>query len=798
MGKKDFEAGMAAGVKPVGEKLDKLAQEIEETANKLEEIAQGVSDMDGEVEIKDRLRRLGLENYHDLKELEEQEQIILISLLFSLAKQEPPVENQQEFLSNIKEFVGVLEVKEDISPEIMREISDTDAHKVFLKVLLEYIYLGTQGWVFTEIQQDMIDAFAVSQKMQKVIKKSVELEFQILGSEGLAKKFNISKDNKVVRLTSVEYQPKDTCIDMASSFPNEYPTFDSAFHRLADCILTYTSTGHLGEPLLKNAKDMDERNWLTGAFAIYLTMKAIAPQTIVEITKLSSGHLIFTTHAVYWVSKWKVHPISYATLERDAIGIRLAGESTTLVYAPKGKSTIEILATDLNAKKLEELLFSIDEIKEYAQSDTLTRFKKLPKEIRILYMKILANIILESGKPLHEVYHHTVRYGLEDKWNEISDTLEVPIEDAILELKNQVPYPNREALLLRLLQEICIIYQYTKDSDVLTAAERKYFPLLCNKDSTEIDKIVYLAQAEKHIFEKLPDFQDNAIGTHSLEEKFGNLSVTSGVSVVSYLDANRFRLFYILSSEAFFDWDRFGDEDDLINPQGEADFNEKTWDFFAFLCGVDSLSIKFEEGFFNWLNLSQHRFANSYSYKEAIKAAESHKNDFAFELFADNLRRTAITITNRMGYRYIDMLPEEGMLKEIRNKVKACFLEDQRAAQAKKKPSVSNAKLFISEHERTEALKKFSLSDFYDPSDVIGIYEPSVLFLGDSICLLKKDSKKGSESIEQIFYTDMKEVKSGLFSSTLFGFGRNSIKTYDYVICKLLEGIMSIVENARW
>lgn len=258
MGKKSFEAGIVAGVKPVGEKLDRFSQEMEGMRTQQEEITQRISTLSEDIAVKDKLRQLGMENYHDLTELETDEKVILMSLLYWLAREEPPVDYQQKYLSCLGRFLGVLEVKKDISPDVLQSISDTDVHKVFLKIALEYACLGSEDWVLSETTKELINQFEVSPRTREKIKGAAEDELHILGSDGLARKYDVKEtskekeenqtwfSNKVFYISAedgysdIEQSVKQWLLDNGFYFVTEHSDFEKLRDKIGVSIFLWT------------------------------------------------------------------------------------------------------------------------------------------------------------------------------------------------------------------------------------------------------------------------------------------------------------------------------------------------------------------------------------------------------------------------------------------------------------------------------------------------------------------------------------------------------------------------------
>lgn len=185
----------------------------------------------------------------------------------------------------------------------------------------------------------------------------------------------------------------------------------------------------------------------------------------------------------------------------DYLGTKLIGNKTAFLYTPPEEEHVIILG--LHAEALENLLSEIGVLGEYAESDVLTDFSALPQEIQLTYMQLLASVIRENGNSLHEVYRLAVQYSLNEYCDRISAEPDLPFEDALRDYAEQIPYPNEEALAISLLKDLCTVYQYTKDFDILTLPEKKYFPLIFNGSTEERERYTDYTEAEQALLKEI-------------------------------------------------------------------------------------------------------------------------------------------------------------------------------------------------------------------------------------------------------------------------------------------------------
>lgn len=302
---------------------------------------------------------------------------------------------------------------------------------------------------------------------------------------------------------------------------------DAPFHQLIQLIQNHTTAGTLGKPLLKNMAETEKNKLITKVLPTVLPVS----KTVVEMTKTAIGHLVFTTHAMYWSKDGNSVKIPYAELQPEYLGTKLIKNTTVFVYAPPKRDEIIISVPD--AEALERLLSEISTLGKYAESDVLTEFSSLPQAIQLTYMQLLASVIREGGYSLHEVYRLAVQDGLNEYWDCISAELELPFEDMYHNYEKQIPYPNEETVAISLLRDLCTVYQYTKDSDVLTVPEKKYFPIIFNGSTESRDAIIHYAQMEKQIIEQRID----AKSAQTVMNAFSVAAGAVGTSVLAYTGA---------------------------------------------------------------------------------------------------------------------------------------------------------------------------------------------------------------------------------------------------------------------
>lgn len=724
---------------------------------------------------------LRLKPQMDIGELSESEQQILLLLLSEFNRAEGLNSDERESLQRYNRGVSSgLCVSRPEGNLIHEQLEKIQLPEVFYRCVLEQCAV-TGRLDPLDMPSNVSDAIQwldVSERKKERIVASVKTELNDFGRSFFFEKYKEitlpfdESDFELMEEGSEKVDDDELAAPVLDAETNTPPQeTDSPFGQLIKLICDCTATGSLGKPLLKGAEGETKNKQIAELLPTVLPVS----KTVVEITKTVIGHLVFTTHALYWVKDKKFEKIPYAELQPNYLGTRLIGESTVFVYAPPERDQISILGA--KAESLEKLLLEISTLGEYAESDVLTEFSALPKEIQLTYMRLLANIIRENGNHLHEVYRLAVQYGLHEHWDYISSDLDIPIEDVLHNYSHQIPYPNEDALAISLLRDLCTVYQYTKDSDVLTVPEKKYFSLIFSGSEKDRDAIIHYAQLEKQVIEQRID----AKSAQAVTSAFSVAAGAVGASVLAYSGAM-------------------------------ALFWSTLW--FNFIPGIGTLISaavvggSIVSGFLSSQNKKKltevetrqkMRDELMFAYRKAEETAiEANLADIS-----SCLHEGALNIAARIGFQYADYTEtEHTLLRGIRHEIITFMKQDQEACAQKK--LTSNAKLLedlpSTEWEKVLSNLTFASSEV-SVDDVIGLYDPTfsgsifgnfmgILFLQDEICFRKNKSTP----IQRMAYFDMSAIDEKLTSIIIYGKKDEKIALNSINYSKITELLRNIVE----
>lgn len=196
-----YKKGMADAAKAYeafGEKQEAALNHI------LEEVHQGKKSIEGDISalndnldgLYDHLKskeKANLYTIHtpfDIEKLGNQERQFLVGALLKLTTDRTPNEKQQNYIRSVQKYLGVKELSAVDNLSAIESIEDIPSQKAILQTILEYLRLQDgDGYDETELQQELLDAFCLSNKVKNEIIRHVEVLYAATGAQGLAEKY---------------------------------------------------------------------------------------------------------------------------------------------------------------------------------------------------------------------------------------------------------------------------------------------------------------------------------------------------------------------------------------------------------------------------------------------------------------------------------------------------------------------------------------------------------------------------------------------------------------------------------
>ena len=198
---KKYKKGMADAAKAYEAFGQKQADAIKHI---LEEVRQGKRDLESVlrefngnidglydyIDSKEKAHLYSVYTPFDIIELDKNDRLFLVGVLYRLTADKTPNENQQNYIRAVQKYLEIKEPPFGIDPMYIETIEDIPTQKAILQTVLEYLYLQDgDSYDETEYQQEFLDAFSVNAKSRKEIMDHINLLYTATGAKGLAEKY---------------------------------------------------------------------------------------------------------------------------------------------------------------------------------------------------------------------------------------------------------------------------------------------------------------------------------------------------------------------------------------------------------------------------------------------------------------------------------------------------------------------------------------------------------------------------------------------------------------------------------
>jgi hypothetical protein len=197
MSSKDFKKGMEAGAKPFEDKFKQHSEALTRVSNKVEtgiESVRGVMNaLTDDMTALEKKRLYDLNTQFDIKTLQDEEQELLLAVLFTLA-QEDANENQQAFVRSVKKYLDIKNPQTDIDPAGIENIENLTAQKALFQAFAEFCFLEQEDDNFLEERETLFDLFSIKKKDREAILGNIHAIHSATGAQGLCEKYGYVPD----------------------------------------------------------------------------------------------------------------------------------------------------------------------------------------------------------------------------------------------------------------------------------------------------------------------------------------------------------------------------------------------------------------------------------------------------------------------------------------------------------------------------------------------------------------------------------------------------------------------------
>jgi len=133
----------------------------------------------------------------DVADLDCEEKLLLVGILYKLTQDKVPTEAQQRFIRSIQHYLNIKESPLGVNISAIEKIESMNAQKAIYQVVLEYLMLQEgDSYDETEIQHDLLDSFNLNNKNRQTIAEHVRLLYIATGAEGFVEKYGFSANEE--------------------------------------------------------------------------------------------------------------------------------------------------------------------------------------------------------------------------------------------------------------------------------------------------------------------------------------------------------------------------------------------------------------------------------------------------------------------------------------------------------------------------------------------------------------------------------------------------------------------------
>ena len=198
------------------EALEHILGEIRNGNCTLEEAIKKFGDINGNVEnlykylkSKEKAQLYSIYTPLDIANLDKEEKLFLVGILFRLTIDKLPTEAQQKFIRSVQRYLDIKEPPFGVDISAIEEIESMNAQKAIYQVVLEYLILQDgDSFDETEIQHSLLESFNLNNKNRQTIEEHVKLLYRATGAEGLVEKYGFVTEAETE--TASEEEPNNS------------------------------------------------------------------------------------------------------------------------------------------------------------------------------------------------------------------------------------------------------------------------------------------------------------------------------------------------------------------------------------------------------------------------------------------------------------------------------------------------------------------------------------------------------------------------------------------------------------
>lgn len=168
---------------------------LEEAVKKLGAIGGNVENLYKYLKGKEKAQLYSVYTPLDIADLDKEEKLFLVGVLFRLTIDKLPTEAQQKFIRSVQRYLDIKEPPFGVDITAIEEIESMNAQKAIYQVVLEYLMLQDgDSFDETEIQHTLLESFNLNNKNRQIIEEHVRLLYIATGADGFVEKYGFVDD----------------------------------------------------------------------------------------------------------------------------------------------------------------------------------------------------------------------------------------------------------------------------------------------------------------------------------------------------------------------------------------------------------------------------------------------------------------------------------------------------------------------------------------------------------------------------------------------------------------------------
>jgi hypothetical protein len=422
-------------------------------------------------------------------ELDYTEKRVLCACIYTLIgsyEQNNPI--QIAFYTNLEKYFKITERKSDFDFEKLSNIDSHTDRLVILKVICSFLFLRDESFSFLREKDAFYWLFGfASVKDISVICSAINAEYSTLGVEGVLNRYILISAPQ----NEIEEQKTVIEIEVEEQYVSSEEAEKENYSELIGIISEFVSDeASFGKGVAFSKKDLKKE--LPKAFS------RVAFDSLVAVSKIERGYLIFTTYALY-IKIGDLLTIDYVCIPYERI---LTDKITTSQGKVAGTSKISIPVVMDNAKiktfnidslkleeeKLSDLLVKISKSGcKIPKTDRAVNINELPTKVLINLLSAVVYMLRKEDAYLTEVYGLTKDLGLDNNWDQLISNVfdDESLTKTVKTFFDEVPYPSKHDISLEAVEMVMGLVVH---NNILNGIPSTTLSLLMNNYTRALDK----------------------------------------------------------------------------------------------------------------------------------------------------------------------------------------------------------------------------------------------------------------------------------------------------------------------